>query len=196
MTLFDPLCNFSMKGLYLLEHAMGIPILSELVAKQSAFLRIIQVKQSSSIEEALNRWLTNGIKSQIKPSWKNLMHVLCLIELDTLTSDISEVLKGSFNTERFQKEAQGRYVAADNSLVESDAISTSAETHDIISYPTNRKHGYLAIANISYSSSPSKVEINVIIVKDDDYYVSYTCYSYTHSSTCRLYSQLLYIQSL
>ena len=89
---------FTMSSLTQLETAAGIPVLSELEAKNHEFQAIIRVKQHNVLG-AINKWLTAPVLSRIVPTWKNFLSVLCLIHLDDVAQQIETYLsKHSLST--------------------------------------------------------------------------------------------------
>ena len=83
---------FTFAALTQLEKREGIPVLTELEAKNHEFQAVIRVKQSDA-SWAINKWLTTPVLSRIKPTWKNLLCVLHLINLDHLANDIEAYSK-------------------------------------------------------------------------------------------------------
>ena len=77
----------TMASLTQLETAAGIPVLSELEAKNHEFQAIIRVKQHN-VSGAINKWLTAPVLSRILPTWKNFLSVLCLVHLDDVAQRI------------------------------------------------------------------------------------------------------------
>ena len=86
--------EFTSAALTQLEKREGIPVLTELEAKNHEFQAVIRVKQPD-LSQAIDKWLTMPVLSRIKPSWKNLLCVLRLINLDRLAKDIEIYLKGT-----------------------------------------------------------------------------------------------------
>ena len=78
---------FTFAALTQLEKREGIPVLTELEAKIHEFQAVIRVKQPD-LTCAINKWLTAPVLSCIKPTWKNFLLVLRLINLDQLADDI------------------------------------------------------------------------------------------------------------
>ena len=78
---------FTLASLNQLEKTEGIPVLTELEAKNHEFQAIIRVKQPH-LASAINKWLTAPVLSRIKPTWKNLLSILRLVNLDHLAEDI------------------------------------------------------------------------------------------------------------
>jgi hypothetical protein len=94
----DPVYNpdekFSFKSLSLLQSAAGIPLLSKLQERRRDFLKRIRVRQTSTLEDALKQWIrTDGVASQIQPTWKNIRLILRLLDLDKLECQVGRVLK-------------------------------------------------------------------------------------------------------
>ena len=83
---------FTLASLTQLEKREGIPVFTELEAKNHEFQAVIRVKQPS-LSWAINKWLTGSVLSRIKPTWKNLLSVLRLIDLDHLAEDIETYSK-------------------------------------------------------------------------------------------------------
>ena len=84
---FDFDSVFTMSSLTRLESTVGIPVLTELEAKNHKFQAILRVRQDS-VSSAINKWLTASLLSRIIPSWKNLLSVLHLIKLDDIADQI------------------------------------------------------------------------------------------------------------
>ena len=78
-----------MASLTQLERRTGIPVLADLEAKNQEFQAMIRVKQPN-LSWAINKWLTTPVLSRIKPTWKNLLIVLHLINLDDLAQQIEK----------------------------------------------------------------------------------------------------------
>ena len=87
---------FTFAALTQLEKREGIPVLTELEVKNHEFQAVIRVKQPS-FSQVIDRWLTTPLLSRIKPTWKNFLCVLRLINLDQLAKDIEINLKGLRN---------------------------------------------------------------------------------------------------
>ena len=92
---YNPNEKFSFESLSLLESAAGIPLLSELKQRRRDFLRLIRVKQTTALNDALKRWITDGVPSHIQPTWKNIRLLLCLLDLDELECKVGRVLNES-----------------------------------------------------------------------------------------------------
>ena len=78
---------FTMASLNHLEKGVGIPVLTDLEAANHEFQAIIRVKQPN-ILLAIKKWLTTPLLSHIKPTWKNLILILQIINLDQLAEKI------------------------------------------------------------------------------------------------------------
>ena len=89
---YNPNEKFSFESLFLLQSEIGIPLLSELEKRRRDFLRLIRVKQTAALNDALKRWITDGVPSHIQPTWKNLRLLLCLLDLDELECKVGGVL--------------------------------------------------------------------------------------------------------
>ena len=76
--------------LYGLERA-GIQVQRELSTKSQNFLAVLRVKQTDTTL-AMIHWVNNVQKNVIKPTWKNLLLLLRLINLD----DLAEMIKSYF----------------------------------------------------------------------------------------------------
>ena len=83
---------FTLASLTQLEKREGIPVLTEMEARNHEFQAILRVKQPD-LSWAINKWLTAPVLSRIKPTWKNLLSVLRLINLDHLAEDIETYSK-------------------------------------------------------------------------------------------------------
>ena len=83
---------FTMASLTQLERVAGIPVLTELEVKKRNFQAVIRVKQPD-LSWAINKWLTAPVLSRIKPTWKNLLLVLQLIDLDQVAEEIGTYFK-------------------------------------------------------------------------------------------------------
>ena len=90
---YNPNEKFSFESLSLLQSAAGIPLLSELDRRRRKFLSLIRVKQTSTLEDALKRWITDGVPSHIQPTWKTIRSLLGLLDLDELECQVGRVLK-------------------------------------------------------------------------------------------------------
>ena len=78
---------FTFAALTQLEKREGIPVLTELEAKKNEFQAVIRVKQPN-LSWAISKWLTAPVLSRIKPTWRNLLLVFRLINLDHVAEDI------------------------------------------------------------------------------------------------------------
>ena len=67
-------------------------MLTELEAKNHKFQAVIRVKQSN-LSWAIDKWLTTPVLSRITPTWRNLLLVLRLINLDHLADNIEAYSK-------------------------------------------------------------------------------------------------------
>ena len=83
---------FTSAALTQLEKREGIPVLTELEAKNHKFQAVIRVKQPN-LSWAIDKWLTNSVRSCITPTWRNLLLVLRLINLDHLADNIEAYSK-------------------------------------------------------------------------------------------------------
>ena len=85
---------FTFAALTQLERREGIPVLTELEAKRKEFQAVIRVKQRN-LTLAIERWLTINppVESRIKPTWKNFLCVLRLINLDHVANDVEAYSK-------------------------------------------------------------------------------------------------------
>ena len=83
---------FTFAALTQLEKREGIPVLTELEAKKNEFQAVIRVKQPN-LSWAIDKWLTAPVLSRIKPTWRNLLLVLRLINLDHVAEDIEAYSK-------------------------------------------------------------------------------------------------------
>ena len=83
---------FTFAALTQLEKREGIPVLTELEAKNHEFQAVIRVKQPN-LSWAIDKWLTTAVKSRITPTWRNLLLVLRLINLDHVADDIEAYSK-------------------------------------------------------------------------------------------------------
>ena len=83
---------FTSAALTQLEKREGIPVLTELEAKKNEFQALIRVKRSK-LSSAIDKWLTAPVLSHIKPTWKNFLCVLRLINLDQLANKIEAYSK-------------------------------------------------------------------------------------------------------
>jgi hypothetical protein len=93
----DPVYNpdekFSFESLSILQSVVGIPLLSNLKERRRDFLKLIRVRQTSTPEDALKQWITDGVPSPIQPTWKNIRLLLRLLNLDKLECQIGSVLE-------------------------------------------------------------------------------------------------------
>ena len=83
---------FTFAALTQLEKREGIPVLTALEAKKNEFQAVIRVKQPN-LSWAINKWLTAPVLSRIKPTWRSLLLVLRLINLDRVANDIEACSK-------------------------------------------------------------------------------------------------------
>ena len=91
---FDPDSWVSMRALYFIERN-GIPVLTELSTKTQEFQALIQVRQPN-LPSAIIKWLASPLFSHIKPTWKNLLLVFGILNLDHLAKQVENfVMKKS-----------------------------------------------------------------------------------------------------
>ena len=105
----------SLKELSHLEELKGIAILSKL-KENSAFQFIIQVHKPDT-EAAIEQWVKNSAESKIKPTWKNLLLILHLLDLD----HVAQQIEAYFGVTIVLAEQQPRTIAP--------SMATSKETH-------------------------------------------------------------------
>ena len=85
----------SFESLSRLESEIGVPLLSELEKRRRDFLRLIRVKQTAALNDALKQWITDGVPSLIQPTWKSLRLLLRLLDLDELECKVGGALNGT-----------------------------------------------------------------------------------------------------
>ena len=84
--------QFSMRQIFAMEKAYGVPLLSELAGKNQGFQQQIQVRQPDA-PSAITRWLSAaGDANKIKPTWRNLSMVLHKIGLSPLALQMEDCL--------------------------------------------------------------------------------------------------------
>ena len=84
--------QFSMRLIFTMEKAYGIPLLSELARKNQEFQQSIQVRQPDA-SSAITRWLSAAADPNKKrPTWRNLSMVLHEIGLGPLARQMEDVL--------------------------------------------------------------------------------------------------------
>ena len=176
-----------MEELSLIQSAAGVPLLLKLERKQSHFLRIIRVKQKTPIKDALEQWITDGVPSHIEPTWKNLMMVLCFIELDELANQVDRVLKNSAEVstqcyvEIYQKEVHG---------VKND---TQPDQHaSCVSSPDHRmEYQYCArLYFIHHNRKIASYEIHFVIIRNVGKHLSVSIYTRHYNNKMFMYSAL------
>ena len=97
---FDPDSWVSMRALYFIERN-GIPVLTELSTKTEEFQALIQVRQPD-LPSTIIKWLASPLFSHIKPTWKNLLLVFGILNLDHLAKQVENfVMKKSSERECF-----------------------------------------------------------------------------------------------
>ena len=93
--MYNPNEKFSFERISLLQSEIGIPLLSELEKRRCDFLRLIRVKQTSTLKDTLKQWVTDGVPRHIQPTWKNLRLLLGLLDLDELECKVGGALNGT-----------------------------------------------------------------------------------------------------
>ncbi len=84
--------QFSMRLIFAMEKAYGIPLLSKLAGKNQDFQQQIQVRQPD-VPSAITRWLSAASDAnKMKPTWRNLSMVLHKIGLSPLAVQMEDVL--------------------------------------------------------------------------------------------------------
>ena len=90
VSLFDPESKVTMRALFIAEGS-GIPVLTELIDKNRDFQALIRVRQPD-LFSAIDKWLIAPVRSCIKPTWKNLILVFRLLDLDRLAIQFEDHL--------------------------------------------------------------------------------------------------------
>ena len=92
VTPYDPDSQFTMKALSQLETS-GIPVLSSLDIMKS-FQQFLGLSEPTTYTPALvlDSWL-RGL-SNVPPTWKNLLLIICQLNLDSLAQQIETYLSG------------------------------------------------------------------------------------------------------
>ena len=90
-----------MRALYFIERG-GIPVLTELSTNTQKFQALIQERQPD-LPTSIIKWLASPLLSHIKPTWKNLLLVLRILNLDHLAKQVEDycVTKESSDGESF-----------------------------------------------------------------------------------------------
>lgn len=83
---FDPEGRVTSYALYKVERE-GVQLRSGISSKNRDFQALLRLKQPDA-NFALMKWLTTSNKSDIKPTWRNLLLVLRLLSLDELAEPI------------------------------------------------------------------------------------------------------------
>ena len=83
---FDRESLVTVYALYRLERG-GVQVRREISTKNRDFQAVLRVKQPDA-NLAMIKWVNTAQKSNIKPTWKNLFLVLCLINLDHLAEQV------------------------------------------------------------------------------------------------------------
>ena len=89
---------FTLRALHQLEGA-NIPILASLNDNFKAFSRIINADGDPTLDSVLDSWLMG--MSCIRPTWKNLFLVLCLLGLDSMGQQI-DIYVGRINEQQYE----------------------------------------------------------------------------------------------
>ena len=82
---------FTMAALTQLEKKAGIPVVTELEARNHEFQTVLRVKQHS-VPGAIDKWLRSPVLSRIMPTWKNLLIIFRMINLDHLAQQTETYL--------------------------------------------------------------------------------------------------------
>ena len=79
-------------ALYRLER-QGVQVRNQIRSKNKEFQAVLQVKQPDA-ETAMIKWINSVHQTSLKPTWKTLLLVLRLIDLDHLAEEINTYLSG------------------------------------------------------------------------------------------------------
>ena len=99
VTSYDPYSQFTMSALSQLKD-VGIPVMFSLDTKIQLLQQIFSTlvpdayahTQSKSL---LNDWLSSGMSSCLLPTWKNLLLIIRLLNLDELAQRMETYLSGA-----------------------------------------------------------------------------------------------------
>ena len=112
VTSYDPDSLFTMSALSRLE-GVGIPILTSLETNIQLLQHVLSFiptshtyTQSTSL---LDAWLSchSGVSSHISPTWKNLLLIIRLLNLDDLAQRMETYLSGVTMKEYYLKKGEG-----------------------------------------------------------------------------------------
>ena len=105
VTSYDPDSQFTMSALSRLE-GVGIPVLTFLFSNIYHFQRVLSVliRHLSTFRDGtslLNAWLSSGVLSRLPPTWRNLLLIIRLLNLDELAQKMETYLmiSGAIATE-------------------------------------------------------------------------------------------------
>ena len=90
---FIPESSFDMRAVSLLEAAAGIPVMRTLnnhARHIHTFLGLTQFL-NLDLNGVLNYWISN-VQHQVPPSWKNLLQIIHLLDLDELAQRMETYL--------------------------------------------------------------------------------------------------------
>ena len=73
----------------------GVQLRREISSKNRDFQAVLRLKQPDA-NSALIKWLNSSNKSDIKPTWRNLLLILHLVNLDKLAEEIETHLGGTY----------------------------------------------------------------------------------------------------
>ena len=105
----------------------GVQLRREISSKNRDFQAVLRLKQPDA-NSALIKWLNSSNKSDIKPTWRNLLLILHLVNLDKLAEEIETHLGGTY-VKQLSKDTssteQERGSECDNNILVIKFVSTS-----------------------------------------------------------------------
>ena len=99
VTSYDPDSHFTMSALSQLE-GVGIPVITSLNTNVYRFQQVLSVfvpylSAFYNASSLLNAWLSSGVLSRLPPTWKSLLLIIHLLNLDELAQKMEIYLSGS-----------------------------------------------------------------------------------------------------
>ena len=86
----------------------GVQLRREISSKNRDFQAVLRLKQPDA-NSALLKWLNRSKKSDIKPTWRNLLLVLRLVNLDKVAEAIESFLGKETTYPSFERDPKGEF---------------------------------------------------------------------------------------
>ena len=99
VTSYDPDMQFSISALSRLE-GIGIPVMTSLEINTPLLQHFLSTFVPDAytyihLESLLNAWLSSGVFSSLRPTWRNLLLIIRLLNQDDLAQRMESYLSGT-----------------------------------------------------------------------------------------------------